>query len=173
MKRFIGLALGMALVSGLGGPARAADDKDPNAILDKAIKALGGEEKLSKVHAATWKSKGKIYFGGNENEFTSTTTVQGLNHMRGEFQGEFGGNKVMGVTVIAGDKGWRKFGDMNMELDKDALANEKRNIYLLVMPAIPLPLKGGQFKTEAAGEEKVGDKPAVAIKVTAPDGKDF
>ena len=36
-----------------------------------------------------------------------------------------------------------------------------------------MPLKGNGFKFEAAGEEKVGDKPAVILKVTGPDGKDF
>ena len=77
------------------------------------------------------------------------------------------------MTVLNGDKGWRKFGDNKMDLDGDALANEKRQIYLQVIPSPLLPLKGKGFKLEAAGEEKVGDKPAVGIKVTAPDGKDF
>ena len=34
-------------------------------------------------------------------------------------------------------------------------------------------MKGKDFKVEAAGEEKVGDKPAAVVKVTAPDKKDF
>jgi hypothetical protein len=36
-----------------------------------------------------------------------------------------------------------------------------------------LPLKTKDFKVEAVGEEKVGDKPAEVLKVTGPDGKDF
>jgi hypothetical protein len=173
MKRFIGAVFVAALVTVLGGPARAEDDKDTNAILDKAIKALGGEEKLATVKAATWKGKGKITFGDNENEFTSQATVQGLEHFRSEFEGEFGGNKIKGITVLNGDKGWRKFGDMSMELDKDAVANEKRTVYLQVIPVTILPLKGKDFKCKAAGEEKVDGKAAVGIAVTCPDGKDF
>jgi hypothetical protein len=42
-----------------------------------------------------------------------------------------------------------------------------------VIPITMLPLKGNGFKYEATGEEKVGDKPAVVLKVTGPDGKDF
>src|SRR5207253_1404299 len=110
---------------------------------------------------------------GNENEFTSHTTVQGLDHYRSEFEGEFGGNKVKGVTVVNGDKGWRKFGDMNRELEADGVANEKRTLYLQIIPATLVPLKGKGFKIEAAGEEKVGGKPAAILKVTGPDGKDF
>ena len=60
-----------------------------------------------------------------------------------------------------------------MELDKDGVANEKRTLYLQVVPATLLPLKGKGFKVEAAKEEKVGGKPAAALKVTGPEGKDF
>jgi hypothetical protein len=173
MQRFIGAVLATVLAASLGSPARADDDKDTKAVLDKAIKALGGEENLAKAGTSTWKSKGKLIFGGNENPFTSDTTVQGIDHFRNEFEGEFGGNKVKGVVVLAGDKGWRQFGDNNMELDKGGLANEKRTVYLQVVPITLLPLRDKAFKVAAAGAEKVGDKPAVALKVTGPDGKDF
>jgi hypothetical protein len=59
------------------------------------------------------------------------------------------------------------------ELEGDGLANEKRNLYLQVIPTTLVALKDKGFKYEAAGEEKVGDKPAVILKVTGPDGKDF
>jgi hypothetical protein len=174
MRRFLGAVLVTALAAGLGAPARAAESKDATAVLDKAIKALGGEEKLAKLKAATWKGKGTISFGDNDNEFTSQTTVEGLDHFRQEFEGEFMGNKVKGVTVLVGDKGWRDFGGMKMEMDKDAVANEKRNVYLQLVAATVVPLKGKGFKVEGlAGEEKVGGKPAVGLKVTGPDGKDF
>lgn len=165
--------LATAFVGALSGPVRAADDKDANAIVDKAIKAVGGEEKLTKIKAISLKAKGKLSFQGTDNEFTIETTVQGLDHQRGEFEGDFGGMKFKGITVLAGDKGWRKFGDMNMELDKDALANEKRTLYLSTVPVTLVALKDKAFKIEAAGEEKVADKPAVGLKVTGPDGKDF
>ncbi|HEY1858881.1 MAG TPA: hypothetical protein VGG61_00915, partial [Gemmataceae bacterium] len=46
-------------------------------------------------------------------------------------------------------------------------------IYLQVIPTTLLPLKDKEFKIEAAGEEKVADKPAVGLKVTPPDKKEF
>jgi hypothetical protein len=171
MNRFLGTVFGTIMVFGLTGAARA--DEQAMATIDKGIKALGGEEKLSKVKAALWKGKGTISFGGMDNNFTMQATVQGLDHYKGEFEGEFGGNKIKGATVLSGDKGWRKFGDMAMEMDKDAVANEKRAIYLQVISATLVPLKDKGFKVESAGEEKVGDKPAVAVKVTPPDGKEF
>jgi hypothetical protein len=173
MKWFLSVMLAVMCAWGLGGRARAADDKDAKAILDKAIHALGGKEKLSRLNAATWKAKGKITFGGSDNEFTGTVTVQGLDHYRSEFESEFNGAKVTGVIVLAKDKGWRQFNDNKTDMDEDALANEKRNVYLQVLPMTLTPLKGKGFKLEAAGEKKVGDKPALGLKVKAPDGKDF
>jgi hypothetical protein len=173
MKRLLGAVLMALLVVGPSRPGRAADDKDVQAVLDKAIKAMGGAEKLGALKAVTWKAKGKITFGDSDNEFTMTTTVQGLDHSRSEFEGEFGGNKIMGVSVLSGDKGWRKFGDTVMELDKDGLANEKRTLYLQMVPVTLVQLKDKGFKVESAGTEKIGTKPAAVLKVTGPDGKDF
>ncbi len=169
MKRYFGALLVTAF---LAGPALAADE-DPKAVIDKAIKALGGEDKLAKGEGATWKSKGKITFNDNDNDITIEGTTKGLDHYRSEFEGDFNGNTVKGVTVLAGSKGWRKFGDNANEMDADALANEKRTVYLTVVATTVVPLKGKGFKVESAGEEKVGDKPASVLKVTGPDGKGF
>jgi hypothetical protein len=104
---------------------------------------------------------------------TTQSTSQGLDHFRQDFEGDFGGMKIMGTTVLAGDKGWRKFNDMTMELDKDAVASTKRNLYLQIAAVAVVPLKSKEFKVSMAEEEKVDGKPAVGIKVVGPDGKDF
>jgi hypothetical protein len=168
MRRHIGVALASVLLLVPGASARA-QDQEAKSILDKAIKALGGEEKLGKATSFSWKSKGTVNFDGNENEFNNEVTAQGLDHYRREF----GNDQFTGLVVLAGDKGWRRFGDNQTDLDADALANEKRNAYLQVIPITLVALNGNGFKYQTAGEEKVGDKPAVILKVTAPDGKDF
>jgi hypothetical protein len=173
MKKLIGAALVTVFFYGLAGTSGAEGDKESLAILDKAIKALGGEEKLKAAKAFTSKAKGTITFGDMENAFTSQTTVQGLDHARRQFEGEFGGNKFQAVTVVAGNKGWRQFGDNVMELDDATLGNEKRTLYLQVVATTILPLQGKGFKVTAAGEDKVGNSVAVVIKATGPDGKDF
>ena len=169
MKRIIGAVFVAVMAANLGGFAWADDEKDVKAILDKALTALGGEEKLSKVKAASWKAKAKINFGGNETGFNSETTVQGLDHFRSTFEAD----NFAGLTVVHGDKGWRKFGEDPMEMDKDGVANEKRNVYLQVIPITLVALKGKEFKVVPAGEEKVDGKAAVGLQITGPDGKDF
>jgi hypothetical protein len=168
MKRTFITALGLAIVLASSGVLRA-DDQDAKAIVDKAIKAAGGEEKLGKIDAFSWKSKGTVNFNGNENDVVGSLTTKGLTHYRRESKSD----QFQIVLVLAGDKGWRKFGDEPQELDAAGLANEKRNLYLQVVPVTLVALKGNGFKCATAGEEKVADKPAVGLKITGPDGKDF
>lgn len=171
MKRSLGAAF-IAVFVAATGTARA-DEKEAMAVIDKAITAMGGQEKLAKAEMISWKTQGKMTFNDNTNDVKTQVTFKGLTHFRSEMDGEFNGNAFKGVTVLASDKGWRKFGENLNEMEGDALANQKRTVYLQVIPVTLVPLKGKGFKVESAADEKVGDKPAAVVKVTGPDGKDF
>jgi len=173
VKNLYAVLFALALVCGLAGAVRADDAADSKAIVDKAVKALGGEEALGKVKAGSWKSKTTLTFNGNDNEGATEVTFQDLDHYRQEFTGEFNGNKFKAITVVSGDKGARKFGDNRADLDAAALAEQKRTTYLTVTPVNLLPLRNKDFKLAPIAEEKVNDKPAVGLKVTGPDMKDF
>jgi hypothetical protein len=167
MRRCVGMAVAVCILV-VGGPSRA-DDKDVKSVLDKAIKAMGGEEKLGKIESFSLKSKDVMVFNGEERESQGELIVKGLDHSRREF----GSDQFHGVFVLSGDKGWRKFGDQAGEIEGDFLAAMKRGNYMQVVATTLVPLRGKGFKVESAGEEKVGDKPAAVLKITGPDGKDF
>src|SRR5262245_11894913 len=114
MTRSLAAALVTACLASAGSVR--ADENEAKAVIDKAIKALGGEEKLAKAEAVTWAARGKMTFNDNTNDYSTRVTVKGVDHSRSEFEGEFNGNPVKGVTVLAGDKGWRKFGENLNEL---------------------------------------------------------
>jgi hypothetical protein len=173
MTKLVQAALTLMFVFTLAAQSPADVSKEAGAVLDKAIKAMGGEKKLAEAKTVNWKGKGKIFIEGNENDFTSETTIQGLDHLRGGFEGNFGGNEIKAVTVVAGDKGWRSFAGMKMEMDADALANEKRMIYLQLTSVTILPLRQKEFKVEIGATVKVGGREAQTLKVTGPDKKDF
>lgn len=172
MQRII-TTVGLMILLCCAGSSRAEDKSAAAETVDKAIAAAGGQEKLAAAKAVTWHGKGTLTIQGTDNQFSTHYTAQGLDHFRAEFEGEFNGDTVKGVTVIDGDKGWRKIGDKFQELDKEAVANEKRNIYLQLVPMLLTPLKDKQFKLAEAEAEKVNDKPATAVKVTPPEGKEF
>ncbi len=168
--RRLALSLALSAVC-FAGSARAADDA--RAVVDKAIQAVGGEEALGKFSATRWKSKGTLILGGGESPFTVDGLSQGIDKLHVAFEGDFGGNKVRGLTVVDGDRGWRKFGEMLQPLDKGSLASEKRNTYLQVVPRILLPLRGEGFALKPAPDQAIGGKPVAVIVVTGPDAKEF
>ncbi len=172
MIRFT-MAMFLAAAVGLAGSGSRDDEAQVNKILDKAIQALGGQEKLGKAQAFSWKTKGKLTIEGNENDIKTEATVQGIDHYHSVFEGEFNGNPIKGTAILNGDKGWRKFGDQTMDMDADAVKNEKRNVYLMIIPATIVPLKSKDFKVETAADQTVNGKSAAGLKATGPDGKDF
>jgi hypothetical protein len=173
MTRFIGVGIAVVLATGLGGSARAEGGKDPNAVIDKAIKALGGADKIEALHAMSWKANGTITIAGDDNKFSSEAVAEHPGKFRNSFEGEFQGNKISGATILNGDKGWRVFNGETTDLDKDGVDNERRNVYLQLIPTLVAPLKEKAFKVESAGEDKVDGKPATVLKVTGPEGKEF
>jgi hypothetical protein len=172
MIRFTRAALLCMLASGVGGPARA-DEPEAKAVIDRAIKASGGEEKLSGVKAYSVKGKGTVVVENTDIDFTFETTAQGIDKFRATYEGEVGGEKFAGSTVVDGDKAWKKEQQEIRKLDGEKLANEKRGAYLEIAPTLLVPLRSKAFKLESAPEEKVGEKAAAVVRVTGPDGKDF
>jgi hypothetical protein len=172
VKQCIGAVIVAVVAFGFVGTLRAEGDKSATAVIDKAIKALGGEEKLKAIKAASWNGKGTLTFGGADTEITSTTTIEVPAQFRQDFEAVVQGSRVTGSTILSGDKGWRKLNETLTDLDKDAIANERLNIYPQLLPQSILLLKSDRVKVATAPEEKVDGKPAVGLKVTMPSGKD-
>jgi hypothetical protein len=177
MKRFLGGMLVMALLVAFPGVVHA-DDPNAMAVLDKAIKALGGEEKLAKADTVTWKTTQSITGGGIAPIFcTARFTTQGLDRSRMELEIANNGEVSKIVSVLNGDNYWSKLGDpgaVSRKLEGDELVEAKRGVYIEVISKNLLPLKRNKaFKVVSAGEEKVGDSPAAVLRVTGPEGGDF
>lgn len=165
------LAVAALSIMVLAGSSKAADDSA--AVVDKAVEALGGKEKLAAAKAMTWSRKGKITINGTESAFTSRSTFQSHDRRRAEFNIDLGGNPVEVVVVVNGDKGWRQVNGMTEELSGEELDRERRAASLEWTAATVLPLKQAPFKTEPAGEETVNGRPADGVKVTGPVGKPY
>jgi hypothetical protein len=86
--------------------ADEATDAEARRIVDRALVALGGKEKLAGVKAATFKAKGKFYWLGTGTDFTGEMAVQGLAKARTELTFEFLGKQQTIIAVVNGDKGW-------------------------------------------------------------------
>jgi hypothetical protein len=173
MERYVVALLSTLFLSGLH-PTVSPDDAQVTAILDKAMEAIGGEDKLRTLEAATWKGKGQIMLGdGKEHEFTSQTTIHGFDRFRSELEVRFSDATTLKMlTILNGAKVWYTVGDLSLYPDAGA-ARLHRTLDLTMIPLALARCKRLGFKVEAAGEEQIGGQPAVVLKVKYPDGKDI
>ena len=160
-------------VAGLVLPAWADDKGDAGALLEKGIKAMGGEARLSKFKAATWKAKGTLHLVGRDIDYTGDFAIQAPRQYKAVITGESNGTKFKRVRVLDGDKGWGKVNDGDTEeMNSQALAETQRELHGQLLTTL-LPLRDKAFTLAPGGASKVGDTAVEGLKVTTQDGREF
>jgi len=162
------LGLLLAAMATVRGDAQA----DAIGVIDKAIKAVGSEEKIAKYKAFTMKGKGKINLMGNDIEFTFDAAVQLPKQVRQRSEADFNGMKFERIQIVNGDKGWVCLMGNTEEMSEDQLEAAKDGLYADWVATL-LPLKDAAFQLAPLAEIKVGDRPAVGIKVSHKGHKDL
>ncbi|HEY7315195.1 MAG TPA: hypothetical protein VH643_38035 [Gemmataceae bacterium] len=145
-------------------PARAEEDAGVRAIVDKAIKAHGGADNLKKFKASVTTSKGKFYGFGDGIEYTGEASFQMPDRIRNMVEGKVGDDTFKFTQVVKGDKGWTKLNDKTDELSKEALAEAKEQMNAARIVHLSVLTEKG-YKLSSLGDVKVGDRPAVGIRV--------
>jgi hypothetical protein len=167
------LALSVCAALALTALARADAEADVKALLEKAIKASGGEEKLAKVKAMRMKSKGKFYgFGADGIDYTAETVWQYPDRVRDEINAEVMGQKVVILEIVDGKKGWTSTAGNTEEMNKDALEEATENMYANRVSML-YPLKEKEFTLALLADAKVGDAEAAGIKVSSKGHRDI
>jgi hypothetical protein len=168
MRTLLFASLAAGLVLGPASGVRAEDEA--RAIIDKAIKAHGGQKKLDKFSAVQTKSKGKIeLFGGID--FTQEVSAQFPNKFKEALEMDIQGQKVAVTSVYNGKEGWINANGMDVELNdkfKDVL---REGAYLINLSQLT-PLRDKKYTLSLLGEVQVNGKPAVGIKVESKGHKD-
>jgi hypothetical protein len=162
------------LASGLllGFTSSALAPNDARAIVERAVKAHGGEERLSKLRASRVKVKGKVIVGEMEVPFTAETTVQLPNKFRVVVQATVM-NKTRTVTqVLNGDRGWISIDGQTREPSPAELTRMKDLMYVDgVVRLLPL-LQGKGFELTLLKESRVNDRPVQGIRVSSKGFRD-
>jgi hypothetical protein len=167
------LTLSVVLAALLPEAAIAQAEEQPRAILDKAVKAYGGETKLARLRKARAKLKGTVEVNGRSVEFTSAVVVELPGRLRSEWRMEAPGRASSGLTILNGDKGWLRAMDRTTDLDGARLADLKEEAYASGVETL-LPLfKDKACTLTALGESKVNGKAVLGIKVAARGHKDI
>jgi hypothetical protein len=169
--RYVALVCGLAVAA--AAPVRADDDaKAARALVDKAIKAHGGAEAIAKYKAAIVSFKGTFHGMGMEVPMTGEISTHGPDRLKVDVEVEAGGMKFKFASVMAGDKGWIKLGENTAEMDKDAVAEATEQAHAGWVASLTPLVEGKGFILATTGEQMVGEKKAVGVRVSAKDRRD-
>jgi hypothetical protein len=164
MRKLFATGVALGLVLTLAGFARAQGETQ--AIIDKAIKAQGGLEKVAKFKAAQMKSKGTINLLGNDVAITMENAFQWPDKMKSVAQMELMGMPINQTVVANGDKCWIKINDMIVDLPEKILESVKDSLYVERVASMVL-LKDKSLEISPLGEAKIDGKDAVGLKASS------
>src|SRR5579864_6221828 len=152
----------------------AAHAEDAKAVIEKAVKAQGGEDTLKKFPAARVKAKGSMELMGIEIEFTLDASVQNPDKFRNDIHIEVRGQKITIVQVYNGKKGWQSMGGGEaMEVEGDQLDELKEEAYTNNLEQLYPLLHDKQFELKTVDGDKVDDKPTNGVKISSKGHKDI
>jgi hypothetical protein len=171
MRTISAALVAFGLLINLCGAGRAEDKAEAQKIIDKAIKASGGEENLKKWKSLTWKSKGNIHIAGNPAPFTGEWAMTWPEKSRMSVDLDLGGQKFTFMLVYNSGKGWQSMNGNTEELAQDRLDEQKENAYAGGVARL-LPLKDKAYTLSVVGETKVDNKPVVGVKVSSKGHRD-
>ena len=164
------LAVGVLL--GGGRAPRADEQPDAKVLLDRAIKAMGGEAKLAKLSTVSGKGRITTMKGGQELTIDLQGTWQGMRQYHAELDVHHEGKDFHGVLVINGDKGWFKKNDNTEDAPEGMVPFIQNIFYAGRMPQMLPALKDNAYKLSPLGEVKVGAQDAMGLSISHQDYKD-
>jgi hypothetical protein len=163
------LTLALALW-GLGGQPRLhAQDRDMAlAVIERGIKASGGEEGLRRALIANRNGKGVAIQMGKTIPFTTEITQRLPDRMRLAIELE---TKFRVATVVNGSQGWELSGGSVRDLTTMRLQELREEIYVWWLSSL-LPVRGADFTLAMLPETKVNERPTAGVLVSHKDHKD-
>lgn len=160
---------GLLVGSLLSAEPCAAQEK-PRTIIEAALKAHGGAEKLARVKASQMKGKGTIHVLGGI-AFSAEGYSQLPDKVKSVLSFEINGMKFSQVQILNGDKASITMNGQDVPIDDKMKAEMKEQLYAERVESLYVLLESG-FTLSAAGESMVAGKPALGVKVVSAGHRD-
>jgi len=161
MRKSIASFVALSLLFAWTGVAQPGDDDAARAIINKAIKAGGGEKNLARFESTIMKEKGTYYGMGEGLPYTSVIHMVRPDRFKMEVLDVF-------TLCLNGDKGWIKTGQDVMDMPKEEVEIQQINQRAGWIMSL-LPLKDKAYAVEAAGAADVDGVKTSVVKVSRKD----
>ena len=155
----------MLITAVLVTPVAACADEPPEvkAVIDRAIKAAGGADKLAQLKAGVWSSRS----AGRPTE----TKLYGQlpNQFRLDSERTVDGKPVVVTRVIDGATGWVKQGETVTPMSPEQVAGMRATYYHKAAAQTLLPLRDPGTTLVPLGEVLVNGRPTIGVRVLHKD----
>jgi hypothetical protein len=151
-------------------PAQAPDAR---AVIERAIEAHGGRERLARVQADRAKVKGSLFINNKAVPFTGETLVQLPTKLKTIVQLNLDAKVVTLVHVLNAENGWVTLDGQPQKVEATALAEMRETMALArAVRLVPL-LADKSLELVILGESKVGERTAIGVRVAIKGRKDL
>ena len=131
-------------------------------LLERGIEAIGGQKRLSEHPVLIYKMHGKLFIALAPIDFEGDTTAQpAANRLRLAIAG--GGFKF--AIVLDGDHGWFKLNERVQELPAEAVEEQRERMHAEYLTQLFPILADAGYKLGLIPDVKVGDQPAIGVRV--------
>lgn len=167
-----GMAGMLLLLAAFPAPAQVT----PRAIIERAITAHGGMERLARVRAEKVRLQGKLIMPGKNGPLTASFAADQAVQFPGQFKYVAqleSDRKYTLVQILDGDKAYITVDRAPLTPEPVALARIRESLRLArVTQLVPL-LNDPVYELSALGETKVNDRTALGVKVVVRGRKDI
>jgi acetyl esterase/lipase len=139
---------------------------DPKAIVEKAVAAIGGEEKAARLGMRHLKAKGTVFVGPGL-PFTMETFVRLPDQFKNVIDIELPNQRVVVTEVLSGGRAWVANAEAVGPADAPKAATLKANVFLFRVLSLTPLLKDKSIQLSALDDADVDGKPASGVKVAA------
>jgi hypothetical protein len=155
-------AVAAVVCSGVAASVRADDRGAAVAVIERAIKAHGGEEALARSRILSRTGAGNMSLSGKTVAFTEDTVWSLPDRIRMTLDIEKGARVTL---VINGDKGWQASGGAVLEMGKERLDEVREEINVSWLATLT-PLLKEPYTLTPLPDRTVEGSPAAGVKVS-------
>ena len=166
-RRWLPMLVAAALLMAAGS-ARGQDE--PQVLLDRAVKAHGGEAALAKFKAGHSRIRGTLAFAGN-GPFTGETYYQLPSQIKNIVQFEINEKKSTVVEVLNGDRASMTVNGEAVQLNEKIVAELREGGHMLRVTRL-LPLKEKAYQLSLVPAINVDGRAAAGLKVVTKGFRD-
>jgi hypothetical protein len=162
--RRVRMALGVFMGLMAAGTVRADDEARIKAVLDRALEAHGGRDRLTRFQGNTFTVQGKVQHSGQDVEFKGSWKSQLPECLRVDVQVPFMGIAFSYSQVFHGDSSWNGLNENVLEMAKPVRAEACEQAWAYNLARLT-PLTDRDVQLVYLGERKVAGQAAVALAV--------